>query len=262
MGTPLDKIELETIIWSADVSWDILKQVVDKVLLPRGTVFKLDRLFFEENDKEIITYCQDAGYHVFVDAKIIEIPDKVIKIANTYLKYKPWMLNVMAGACSTGLLEKKKEGDQIDALKRFADACAEVGTKSCAVTVLTSKKPCVIREEFRRGHSEQVLTYVEMMHQAGLTDIVCSPQEAADIRNIAKYNELSINTPGVRMPGSSKDDQSRTATPLNALRNGADRLVIGRDMIRGDGDMLDNIEKNYHDIFMHILPFYTGQLHV
>lgn len=256
MVTPPNRIKPETVIWSADVEWEVLKEVIDRRLLPVGTVIKLDRLFFEKYSKWIITYCQDAGYPVFVDAKIIEIPDKVIKIAETFLTYKPWMLNLMAGACSTGLME----GDnpkQIDALKRFADACAAVGTKSCAVTVLTSKSPEQIKSEFRRGQLKQVLTYVNLMHKAGLTDIVCSPLEAKGIRKIKKYDGLDINTPGVRMPGSSKDDQARVATPLQALQNGANRLVIGRDLTRGEGSPLENIGKNYRGIIMNILPYYT-----
>jgi orotidine-5'-phosphate decarboxylase len=255
MVTRPNRILPETIIWSADVEWEVLKEVIDQRLLPVGTVIKLDRLFFEKYGKEIITYCQDAGYPVFVDAKIIEIPDKVIKIAETFLVYKPWMLNVMAGACSTGLIECDNPKD-IDALKRFADACAAVGTKSCAVTVLTSKSPELCEHEFNTGQLDQVLFYVNLMCQAGFTDIVCSPLEAEGIRKIEKYDGLCINTPGVRMPGSSKDDQARVATPLEALQNGANRLVIGRDLTRGDGGPLDNIGKNYRAITQSLLPYY------
>lgn len=255
MVTRPNRILPETIIWSADVEWEVLKEVIDRRLLPVGTVIKLDRLFFEKYGKEIITYCQDAGYPVFVDAKIIEIPDKVIKIAETFLAYEPWMLNLMAGACSTGLM-KGDNPKRIDALKRFADACAAVGTKSCAVTVLTSKSPELCEHEFSTGQLDQVLFYVDLMCQAGLTDIVCSPLEAEGIRKIEKYDGLYINTPGVRMPGSSKDDQARVATPLQALQNGANRLVIGRDLTRGEGDPINNISKNYWAITQSLLPYY------
>ena len=136
----MNMTDAERIIWSADVDWPQLKEVVDCGALPKGTRIKLDRLFFAKDghEKKIITYCQDAGYPVFVDAKIIEIPDKVVAIAEIYLKYKPWMLNVMAGVCSTGYIDVENPKKN-DALKRFADACKEAGTKSCAVTVLTSK---------------------------------------------------------------------------------------------------------------------------
>lgn len=244
-------IKPEQIIWSADVKLDGLREVVDSKALPEGTVIKLDRLFFEENDKSIITYCQENGYPVFVDAKIVEIPDKVVAIANTYLKYKPWMLNVMAGACSTGIIDSDNP-KKIDALKRFAEACAEVGTKSCAVTVLTSKSQELCEREFNSYPNDQVLFYVSLMNDCGLTDIVCSAQEAAEIRSNAAFNNLSINTPGIRLPNSSIDDQQRIMTPAKAIQSGADRLVIGRNITEGDGDIAERIKRNYARIIENI----------
>lgn len=144
MSVKLMDFRPEMIIWSADVPLKDIRKVIKAEALPKGTVIKLDRLFFETHPKSLISEFQDAGYPVFADAKIIEIPDKSIAIAETYLKYHPFMLNIMAGACSTGLLEHK-EPKKIDALKRFADACLDAGTKSCVVTVLTSKSPDFVR---------------------------------------------------------------------------------------------------------------------
>ena len=247
----MEIISTEQIIWSADVDVVSLKEVIDKKALPEGTVIKLDRLFFEENSKDIIPYCQDAGYPVFADAKIIEIPDKVVAIAETYLKYKPWMLNVMAGACSTGIIEDENP-KKIDALKRFAEACAAVGTKSCAVTVLTSKSEDICEQEFNVIAIEQVLFYVKLMKACGLTDIVCSAKEAAEIRNFDGFNSLMINTPGVRLPNTSADDQQRILTPAKAILNGANRLVIGRNLTEGEGDIADRIKRNYARIIENI----------
>lgn len=250
-------IKPEQIIWSADVKLDGLREVVDSKALPEGTVIKLDRLFFEENDKSIITYCQENGYPVFVDAKIIEIPDKVVAIANTYLKYKPWMLNVMAGACSTGIIDSDNP-KKIDALKRFAEACAEVETKSCAVTVLTSKSSDLCEKEFNSYANDQVLFYVNLMNDCGLTDIVCSAQEAEEIRNNPAFDKLSINTPGIRLPNSSTDDQQRIMTPAKAIQSGADRLVIGRNITEGDGDIAERIKRNYAHIIENIQAGYIA----
>ncbi len=242
-------IKPEQIIWSADVTSGELREVIEAKALPLGTVIKLDRLHFEKYGKDDITYCQEHGYPVFADAKIVEIPDKVIGITKTYLDYKPWMLNVMAGICSTRAIEDENP-KKIDALKRFADACAEVGTKSCAVTVLTSKTAETCELEFGAKPIDQVLHYVDLMCECGLTDIVCSPQEARKIRSIGAYDELSINTPGVRLPTSDANDQARIATPLNALKNGSDRLVIGRDLTGSpeDGSIVERVKKNYAKI--------------
>lgn len=240
----------EQIIWSADVSFAELREVIDHKALPEGTVIKLDRLFFEENDKSVIQYCQENGYPVFADAKIIEIPDKVVAIAKSYLRYKPWMLNVMAGACSSGILEHGNP--KSDALVRFAQLCAEYGTKSCAVTVLTSKTEGVCIQEFNATPIEQVLNYVQLLKSCGFTDIVCSPLETAEIRKNSDFDVLDINTPGVRLPESGTHDQARIMTPAEALANGANRLVIGRNLTDGEGEIVERIKRNYARIVENI----------
>lgn len=248
----LENFKPETIIWSADVSAGDIREVIEAKALPEGTVIKLDRLFFEKESKDFIDFCQGEGYPVFCDAKIIEIPDKVMKIAETYLVHRPFMLNVMAGICSTGNYSDKVDEKQRDALKRFADGCAKFDTLSCAVTVLTSKNDWTCREEFGVLEPEQqVMKYVSMLEKAGITDIVCSPKEVGSIRK--HYGGMfSINTPGVRLPGSSKDDQQRVTTPRDALLNGADRLVIGRDLIRGEGNLVGCVKANYWKIIQNI----------
>lgn len=243
----LESFTPDQIIWSADVSGDKIEETVTRQVLPEGTVFKLDRFFFENESKRFIDFCQDAGYPVFADAKIIEIPTKSLEIAKTYLKHKPWMLNIMAGACSTGIYE----GDgELDALKRFADACHEVETKPCAVTVLTSKTEKLCSKEYRgRLPVEQVLTYVEMLIEAGFTDVVCSPLEAEAIRHEFE-SSINVNTPGVRLPDNKSDDQARVMTPRKAFEAGVNRIVVGRP-ITGDGTV-DNFGKNYAKIIENI----------
>ena len=240
------------IIWSADVPKADIVRVVTANALPKGTIIKLDRLFFERESKDFIDFCQEAGYPVFCDAKIVEIPDKVIMIAETYLTHRPFMLNVMAGICSTLNFSSSTNEKQRDALKRFADACAEAGTHSCAVTVLTSKtaETCVAEFDVPFPYF-QVMKYVEMLDEAGITDIVCSPQEAYSIQTQYPWR-FTVNTPGVRLPNSSKDDQQRVMTPREAFANEADRLVIGRDLIRGEGDIVSRVQANYQKILDNI----------
>ena len=78
----------------------------------------------------------------------------------------------------------------------------------------------------------------------GFTDIVCSPLEAMAIRRefgsklIPFFDgglyPIALNTPGVRMPGSSNDDQARVMTPHEAIQAGAERVVIGRDITKNE----------------------------
>lgn len=231
------------IIWSADgISLKELIKAVESDGFPRGQVaVKLDRLFLTKEGLPSISVVQERGIPVFADAKIIEIPSKTIEIAKLHLEYQPWMLNVMAGAGSTGFLPGGiEENLKPDALFQFSELCKAAGTKSCAVTVLTSKTEEFTRCEFGKLPKNAVIFYAKMAINCGFTDIVCSPLEAKIVRNLSDV--VGINTPGVRLSESSKDDQSRVMTPAKALENGAIRLVIGRDLSR-NGDFAGNFAK-------------------
>ena len=256
------KIAPQQIIWSADVTLNELTEVVMHEALPKGTIIKLSRLFFIRYGLKPIQLCQDRGYPVFADAKIIEIPNNTMDIAREYLKFEPWMLNVMAGICSSGELpddfnSEFENDEKIEALARFAKLCKNVGTKSCAVTVLTSKTEDMVLDEYGTEVKDQVLTYVKLMHACKLTDIVCSPQEAKAIRAHTEFDSMNINTPGIRLPDSSADDQARILTPAKALATCCNRLVIGRDLT-GKNDpenpipITDRIRANYQRIIEHI----------
>jgi orotidine-5'-phosphate decarboxylase len=228
----------DVVIWSADVD----EATLDRVLvhdLPLELI-KLDRLGLTRMGLAKIGSVQDRGFRVFADAKIIEIPDKVIEVAKLHLEFRPWMLNVMAGICSTGEMTHD-DPKKVDALKRFADECHKVGTRPCAVTVLTSKTAYTVFDEFGRSPEEQVLFYADLLAEAGFTDMVCSPKEALLIRSDRTFDGLELNCPGIRLPGSNADDQARVDTPFAAIAAGVNRVVIGRDLT--NGDLCENFAK-------------------
>ena len=224
-------IASDVVIWSADVDEPTLDRVLVDDLPLR--LIKLDRLGLTRMGLAKIGAVYDRGFEVFADAKIAEIPDKVIEIAKLHLEYRPWMLNVMAGICSSGLMTHE-DPKKVDALKRFADLCRDVDTRPCAVTVLTSKTADMVLDEFGRPPDEQVLFYAELLVEAGFTDMVCSPKEAQLIRSDQTFDGLQLNCPGIRLPGSSADDQARVDTPFAAVAAGVNRVVIGRDLTNGD----------------------------
>jgi orotidine-5'-phosphate decarboxylase len=229
------------IIWSADVPDEVtLMNHLD--LMPELRIVKIDRLFVTDIGLGVIDRLNERGLMVFDDAKIVEIPSKVVGIAEQHLRYKPFMLNCMAGIESSDVLTHE-DPEKIDGLKRFADACHQAGTKPCAVTVLTSKKPSVVAREFNgRSSEDQVLYYVELLLKCGFTDVVCSPGEVAVIRAESRFNVLDLNTPGIRPAGSDQGDQARVDTPEAALAAGATRLIIGRPITIGDpAENLKNI---------------------
>lgn len=235
------------IIWSADVPNDaVLLDKLHQIEYPIRV--KIDRLYVRRNGDFIFGEINDAGHQVFNDAKLIEIPSKLAELAQEEIKRtRPWMLNCMAGALSNGdsIAEKKAE---LDGLKQFADICLENDVLPCAVTVLTSKKAGVVANEFNgRSAIEQVLFYAHCLARFGFTDMVCSPLEAAAIRQVRDLDVLNLNTPGVRMPGDVVGDQARVATPGQAIKDGVNRVVIGRP-ITGSDDPVATIEAIARDI--------------
>lgn len=242
------------IIWSADgISWPELREILQKDNFPRDEVaVKLDRLFLTKYGLDKISKVQEMGVPVFADAKIVEIPSKTMELVKLHLEQRPWMLNVMAQIANTGVNPSMRGAeitdDELDVLNEFATECKEAGTKSCVVTVLTSKSDNLVEYEYNVSTNEVVFSYVSLASSCGVTDIVCSPKEAEFLRQASGWPEyMQLNTPGVRLASSSKDDQKRAMTPGEALSKGADRLVIGRDLSR-NGEFQKNLGDISEDI--------------
>ena len=103
-------------------------------------------------------------------------------------------------------------------------------TRILAVTILTSLDRCDLDDMLIREGNIQDLT-VERARRAllaGADGVIASPQEAARIRALPEATGRLIVTPGVRPAGAALGDQKRIATPAQALRDGANHIVIGR----------------------------------
>ena len=96
-----------------------------------------------------------------------------------------------------------------------------------AVTVLTSLDPPELAATgVTRSPADQALLLAQMAHSNGISGFVCSPREAARLREA--FPAATLVTPGIRPAGATAGDQKRTATPAAALTAGADYLVVGR----------------------------------
>ena len=118
--------------------------------------------------------------------------------------------------------------------------------KILGVTVLTSLNNRSLRET---GHTKNINQIVRkqasLIKKSGCHGIVCSAQEAKFVK--MKYKNLFVVTPGIRLPGDKKDDQSRVVTPFDAfVKNQADAIVMGRSLTK------NNIKKNIQNLINHI----------
>ena len=112
--------------------------------------------------------------------------------------------------------------------------------KLLGITVLTSFSANTLKEiGIQNTLEEQVKNLASLAKTSGLHGIVCSPHEVKLVRSVSK--NFKIFTPGIRPKEFLKEDQERTMTPKEALNNGADYVVIGRPITKGDP--LENIKK-------------------
>jgi len=157
------------------------------------------------------------GKDVFLDLKLYDIPETVKRAAAQVARTGVRFLTVHAVA---SVMRAAVEGRGSSPLKLLA------------VTVLTSFGPEDMED---LGYECSVFDLVEerarKAERAGMDGIVCSPREAAMVRGVVGPGVLIV-TPGVRSPGASHADQKRVATPAEALRDGANYLVIGRQITR------------------------------
>jgi orotidine-5'-phosphate decarboxylase len=117
-------------------------------------------------------------------------------------------------------------------MQAAAEGRGESRTQLLAVTVLTSFDQEDLAD---LGYNVPVSDLVELRvnkaKDSGMDGIVCSPLDVARVRRVAGP-DLKIVTPGVRSAGAAKGDQKRVATPREAIEDGADYLVIGRQVTR------------------------------
>ncbi|MDQ3806239.1 MAG: orotidine-5'-phosphate decarboxylase, partial [Acidobacteriota bacterium] len=102
-----------------------------------------------------------------------------------------------------------------------------------AVTVLTSMDAASLAEAGYAGPTleEQVARLARLTSDAGLDGVVASPHEIASVRAAVTRADFLVVTPGVRPAGAPHDDQKRVMTPREAVRAGADYLVVGRAVL-------------------------------
>ena len=165
---------------------------------------------------------------IFADLKLHDIPNTCI---STIKAIKDLKVNYLTIHISSGL----------EALKAAKKVSGKI--KLIGVTVLTSLDNKALREiGFNKNVKKIVLHQAKLANKAKLDAIVCSAQEVKIVRKIFKKE---IITPGIRFT-SKINDQKRVLTPKEAYANGADWLVIGRDLTKG------NIKKNTQSLIDHL----------
>jgi orotidine-5'-phosphate decarboxylase len=185
-----------------------------RAVTPHVAVVKVGLELFCRTGPSIVQSVRGAsGAELFLDLKLHDIPNTVAGAVRSVARLTPRYLSVHASGGP----------DMIRAASDVAE-----GICIAAVTVLTSMDEAALDAVGLAGPSLDAVRRLSVLAvQSGAGALVCSPHEVAGVR--AEVGpDIVLITPGVRPAGVQADDQARTATPEQALADGADLLVIGR----------------------------------
>ena len=205
---------------------EITKKAINKIF-----TVKLGLEFFNANGKEGVKKFNDIGVNnLMLDLKLNDIPQTVYKAIKALDDIKFGFLTIHAQG-GIAMIEKAKEA--ADKIKSQP--------KILMVTILTSLDDNDLKN---MGNNNSVTKQVE--HFAKIAKemkvgIICSGHEAKVVRKIIG-SDLQIFTPGVRMPNDTSNDQQRVCTPMESIKNGSDKIIMGRSLISG------NIEENLNQV--------------
>ena len=187
---------------------------------------------------------KELEYKVFLDLKFHDIPNTVARDVAAMTRRGADMINMHA---SGGF-------EMMQAARKSAESVAEEkGIQRpilLGVTILTSMNAPIFVKHFasRRKLTEHVVYLAQQAKEAGLDGVCASPLEIEPIRK-ACGDDFIIVTPGIRPTWASQGDQRRITTPGEAIKRGADYIVVGRPILEADDPMkavlniLDEISK-------------------
>ncbi len=207
------------VIIALDVESAVEARIVVNALGDAAPFYKVGLELYAASGMDYVRELLGQGKEVFLDLKLYDIGETVKRAVTQIAKVGVRFLTIHASKAVMQAAVAGKQGTGLELL---------------AVTVLTSFDE---RDLADLGYPGKVEDLVELRArkavEAGMDGIVCSPLEVARIRTITGPG-MRLVTPGVRSAGAAAGDQKRIATPRQALLNGADYLVVGRQVTRAE----------------------------
>jgi orotidine-5'-phosphate decarboxylase len=193
-----------------------------KLLVRDVGLFKIGKQLFLHAGPPVVRMVREKGGEVFLDLKFHDIPRTVAKAAAEATRMGARMFDLHASGSLAMMQQTVAEVNRV---------CRNEGLrrpKILAVTVLTS----LTRDDLKRlgvqsGVEHQVVRLARLAREGSMDGVVASPLEIVRIRRECGRGFLIV-TPGVRLEGSGWDDQKRVLTPAEAVRTGADYIVVGK----------------------------------
>lgn len=191
--------------------------------LPQVTFWKVGLELFVSTGPGIIRFLKDRQKRVFLDLKFHDIPNTMAGAIRQAATYGVDLITVHATAGRRAL-----EAVNV-AARDGAQQAGYPSPKLIAITLLTSLTSRDLAFDLKVPVElpEYALQMALLAQESSLNGAVCSPQEVAQLRRVCGEGFLLV-CPGVRPSWAQADDQKRSMTPSEAIKAGADYLVIGR----------------------------------
>ncbi|KZD25778.1 orotidine-5'-phosphate decarboxylase [Tardiphaga robiniae] len=208
---PRDRLIVALDLPDVDAAEAMIARLGDSV-----TFYKIGYQLGYAGGLPLVRKLADAGKKVFADLKMHDIGNTVARGVESVAKLGATFLTVHAYP---------------QTMQAAANASKGSGLKILAVTVLTSYDNEDLKAAgYQLGVSDLVAARAQQAQALGIDGLVCSPEEAANLRKYIKP-EMCLVTPGVRPAGSDVGDQKRIMTPARAIAEGSDYLVVGRPVM-------------------------------
>ena len=218
----MNKIILALDTTNLNQAINITNQVKNKIF-----TVKLGLEFFNAHGKEGIKKFNEIGVtNLMLDLKLKDIPQTVYKSIKALDDINFGFLTVHGQGGRQMVIEAKKAAKEI-----------KCKPKILMVTILTALNDNDLKDMGNNNTVDQQVESLAKLAKELKTGVVCSGQEAKTVRKILG-NDLLIFTPGIRMNKDNKNDQQRVCTPMESIKNGSDKIIMGRSLING------NIEEN------------------
>ena len=222
----MNKIILALDTSSLEEAISIAKKVKDKIF-----TVKLGLEFFNAHGKNGIKKFNEIGItNLMLDLKLKDIPETVYKAIKALDDIKFGFLTIH-GQGGKLMIDKAK----------IAASKIKSQPKIMMVTILTSLNDENLKAT---GNNSTVVEQIQKLAKLAKemnVGVVCSGHEARNVRKIIGQN-LLIFTPGIRMGNDNNDDQQRICSPIESVKNGSDKIIMGRSLTKG------NIEENLNRV--------------
>ena len=210
-----------------------LKEAISVTKKIKNKIFtiKLGLEFFNAHGKEGVKKFNEIGItNLMLDLKLKDIPETIYKAIKVLDDIKFGFLTIHGQGGKSMIDRAKKAANEIKSKPNIM-----------MVTILTALSDSDLKDI---GNDNTVVEQVKKLAKIAKemqVGVVCSGHEAKIVRKIIGPN-LLIFTPGIRMNNDNKDDQKRVCSPIESIKNGSNKIIMGRSLISG------NIEENINKV--------------